>query len=92
MCLKVRLCSSKGRLVMPEQHIMRKVVFTLIISTLMSGVMSLVVTLMNLGYELGFGLPWIKAWVFSVLIAIPTMLMLTPFVDWIVRHIFPNKN
>ena len=72
---------------MSREQLKYKVVFTLVMSTLMSGIMSLVVTLMNLGVEQGFGWPWIEAGVFSVLIAIPTMLMLTPLVDWFVKHI-----
>jgi sterol desaturase/sphingolipid hydroxylase (fatty acid hydroxylase superfamily) len=76
---------------MSHEQLKYKAVFTLIMSTLMSGIMSLVVTLMNLGFEQGFGWPWIEAWVFSVLIAIPTMLMLTPLVDWLVKHVLPTK-
>lgn len=72
---------------MSREQLKYKVVFTLVMSTLMSGIMSLVVTLMNLGFERGFGWPWIEAWGFSVLIAIPAMLMLTPLVDWFVKHI-----
>ena len=63
----------------------------MVMSTLMSGLMSFVVTVMNLGFDKGFGWPWIYAWITSVMIALPAMALLTPFVAWVVKRWRPKE-
>ena len=68
-----------------------RLAYTLVMSTLMSGLMSLVVTIMNLGFDLGFGWPWIRAWITSVMIALPAMTVLTPLVARVLKRWRPKE-
>ena len=62
----------------------RGIVFALCMSLLMSGVMSLVITILNLGLSPRVILPWLRAWLFSFVIAFPTILLASPLVNLLV--------
>lgn len=53
---------------------------TLILSGLMSLVMSFAISLINLGFVDGFFHIWMRAWMIAYAIALPTLLVVFPFV------------
>jgi hypothetical protein len=71
-------------------------VFAFFMSLIMSGIMSLVITIFNTGIT-DHGLVnniiaiWLQAWLFSFLIALPTILAISPVIAWLVKLVIrPN--
>jgi hypothetical protein len=69
----------------------RGIVFALCMSLLMSGVMSLVITILNLGLSPRVALPWLRAWLFSFVIAFPTIVLVSPAVNALVGCIVADE-
>lgn len=55
-------------------------VFSFFMALLMSCIMSLVVSVFNVGLIDGILLIWLKSWLFSFFVALPTVLLVTPIV------------
>jgi hypothetical protein len=53
----------------------------------MSALMSLVITLLHIGIRPGVFLDWVKAWGLSWIIAWPTIVAVSPIVNWIVKRL-----
>lgn len=70
----------------------KALVFAFFMSLIMSGVMSLVISLFNTGInEDGIIVIWLQAWLFSFVIALPTILMVSPIITWLVTLVIkPN--
>jgi hypothetical protein len=64
------------------------IAFAIVLSTLMSGVMSLAVTFFNLGFVSGFAWLWLKAWLFSLIIAMPATMLLSPVAQKLVDRLY----
>jgi hypothetical protein len=55
-------------------------VFAFFMAFLMSGIMSLVISIFNVGLIDGILTIWLKAWVFSFVVAFPTVIIVSPVV------------
>ena len=56
------------------------VVFGFFMALLMSCLMSFVVSIFNVGFVNNILIIWLKAWVFSFIVAFPTVLVVAPIV------------
>ena len=69
-----------------------KLAFSFFMSLLMSCIMSLVISVFNVGLANNIIQIWLKAWVFSFLIAFPTILVVSPLVNKLVSLILKEEN
>jgi len=65
----------------------QKIVFSLVMAFLMSGIMSMVISVFNVGFAMDIVSIWIKAWGFAFVVAFPTILMVSPVVDLLVKWV-----
>lgn len=61
-----------------------KLVFSFFMSLLMSCIMSHVISIFNVGLVSNIISIWFKAWIFSFMIAFPTILLVSPLVHKLV--------
>lgn len=63
------------------------IVMPLLLSLFMTCIVSAVATIINIGVPANFVRLWFAAWVWSWLIAFPTLLFVLPIVRWLVASI-----
>jgi hypothetical protein len=56
-------------------------------ATFMSSFMSLAISFLNIGLIEGFVFIWLKAWLFSFFVALPTVMIVSPLVKKLVTRI-----
>jgi hypothetical protein len=59
---------------------------------LMSFTMSLVICIFNVGLIEGIVSIWLKAWIFSFLVAFPTVIVFSPIVSKLVNLVIENSD
>ena len=61
-----------------------KIVFLFFMALLMSGIMSFVISVFNVGMVTNIITIWLKAWVFAFMVALPTIIIVSPVVNKLV--------
>ena len=69
----------------------QKLVFSLFMALLMSCIMSFVITLFNVGFIENVLFIWLKAWAFAFVVAFPTINLVAPVVNKLVKIVVTNN-
>ena len=70
----------------------KKIAFALIMGSITTGFISFVLIAVNLGFTNNFLFVWLRSWMLSYSIVIPTLLLLAPRIQQLVERIFEEKN
>lgn len=73
----------------------QKIVFSFFMAFFMSGAMSLVISIFNIGIVTNIIVIWLNAWGISFIVAFPTIIIISPFVQKLVKLVIyddSNKN
>ena len=69
----------------------QKIAFALIMGIVTTGIISFTLIAINLGWPFIYLGIWIKSWGVAYLIVIPAILIISPFVEKLVRILIPEK-
>lgn len=70
----------------------RKFVFSFIMALLMSFIMSFVITVHNMGFVSNIFNIWLSAFIFSFIIALPTILVISPLVKTLTNFVVKDNH
>lgn len=68
-----------------------KIAFALIMGVITTGIISFTVILVNIGLKPKFLQIWLKSWGLAYVVAVPTILIIAPFIQRLVDRLF-NQN
>lgn len=66
-------------------------VFSFFMAFFMSGLMSLMVSLINMGFDENILYLWLRAWSIAFVIAFPTILIISPYVQKLVELVLEDE-
>lgn len=70
----------------------QKLVFALLMSLVTTGIVSLTVITANVGFSNEFLNIWLKSWGIAYIVAVPSILIIAPQVEKLVRYLWRSKS
>ena len=69
----------------------QKILFALIMGSITTGLVSLTVILANKGFVEGFFAIWLKSWLISYIVVVPSIILIAPKVQFLVSKLVAPK-